>query len=113
MTIQAAVRYLSDEWKARPYRAFIYSKETRHRNTAKREVTITDARPLIADGTLEIDTHGLAFCAYEPSVRLRRRRLGAGGLRHRYRAAGAEAFVRSRRRFSAPTASAMCIATIP
>lgn len=69
MTVQAAVRYLSDEWKARPERAFIYSKETRHQNTTKRDVTIADARPLVADGSIDIERNGFTYAAYEPRVR--------------------------------------------
>ena len=69
MTVQAAVRYLSDEWKARPDRAFIYSKETRHRNTTKRDVTITDARGLVADGSIDIERNGFTYSAYEPRVK--------------------------------------------
>ena len=69
MTVQAAVRYLSDEWKARPDRAFIYSKETRHQNTTKRDVTITDARPLVADGSVDIERNGFTYSAYEPRVK--------------------------------------------
>ena len=66
MTLRAAVRYLSDEWKTRPDRAFIYSKKTRHRNTAKRDVTITDARSLVADGSIDIERNGFTYSAYEP-----------------------------------------------
>ncbi len=69
MTVQAAVRYLSDEWKARPDRAFIYSKETRHQNTTKRDVTITDARGLVADGSIDIERNGFTYSAYEPRVK--------------------------------------------
>ena len=68
MAIQAAVRYLSDEWKARPDRAFIYSKESRHRNTTKRDVTITDARSLVADGAVDIERNGFTFSTYEAGV---------------------------------------------
>ena len=68
MTLTAAVRYLSDEWKARPERPFIYSKETRHQNTTKRDVTITDVRPLVADGSVDIARNGLTFSAYQADV---------------------------------------------
>ena len=68
MTVRAAVRYLSDEWKTRPDRAFIYSKETRHQNTTKRDVTITDARSLVADGSIDIERNGFTYAAYEPRV---------------------------------------------
>ena len=66
--MEAEVRYLSDEWKGRADRAFIYSKETRHRNTTKRTVSITDARPLVASGAVSIDRNGLTFAEYRPSV---------------------------------------------
>ena len=68
MMVTAAVRYLSDEWKARPDRAFIYSKETRHQNTTKRDVAITDARPLVADRSVGLEGNGFTFAAYEPNV---------------------------------------------
>ena len=68
MALRAAVRYLSDEWKTRSDRAFIHSKETRHQNTTKREVTITDARSLVADGSLDIERNGFTFSAYDPRV---------------------------------------------
>lgn len=68
MTLRAAVRYLSDEWKTRTERPFIYSKETRHQNTTKRDVAIHDARPLVADGALDIERNGFTFSAYEPRV---------------------------------------------
>lgn len=65
MTVRAAVRDLGDEWETRPDRAFICSKETRHRNTTKRDVTIGDARPLVADGSIDIERNGFTFAAYE------------------------------------------------
>ena len=68
MTLCAPVRYLNDEWKTRPERPFIYSKETRHQNTTKRDVTITDSRPLVADGTVDIERNGFTYSAYDPDV---------------------------------------------
>lgn len=66
--MRAEIRYLSDEWKGRAERAFIYSKETRHQNTTKREVAIADARPLVAAGKLSIEQSGFTFADYRPSV---------------------------------------------
>lgn len=64
MTVHAAVRYLKPEWKGRDERAFIYSKETRHENTAKYTVAIHDARALVANGEITVAQNGIAFAEH-------------------------------------------------
>ena len=67
MSVNAVVRYLNDEWKARSERPFIYSKATRHRNTTRREVAIADARSLAA-GEIAIDDNGFTLVDHETAI---------------------------------------------
>ncbi len=57
-SVQAQVAFLNDEWRDRQELARIYTRETRHANTSKREVEIFDARPLHTAGELSLDTNG-------------------------------------------------------
>ena len=68
MAVQAQVRYLKDEWRARSDMPSIGDRETRRANTAKHAVSIHDARPRLAAGDIDLDVNGFALLRHHSQV---------------------------------------------
>ena len=66
--VLAEVRYLDETWRNRDERPFIFSRETRHKNTIKHEVPITNARPMVADGSIDFDKNGFTLHSFDHGV---------------------------------------------
>jgi hypothetical protein len=60
-SVTAQIAFLNDEWKGNAELARIYSRETRHANTSKQTIDISDARPLQAAGEFELDRNGFTL----------------------------------------------------
>lgn len=63
--VTAQIAYLNDEWKGRDELARIYSRETRHANTTKRDVEVRDGRPEAEAGLLDLDRNGFVLVSHE------------------------------------------------
>lgn len=60
-SVPAQVRYINAEWKHRDEIPRIGSRETRRANTAFQDVTVADARPLLAAGQCDLDEAGFTL----------------------------------------------------
>lgn len=62
------VGYLNSNWKHHPERPRILSGATRRANTSLRDVEVHDARPLHAQGALDLDTNGFVLTRHQTAV---------------------------------------------
>ncbi len=65
-TVHAQVRYINPEWRGRAEAPRIGSRESRHANTAKRDIVVHDARTAAGAG-LGLETSGFALVAHATS----------------------------------------------
>lgn len=66
--VRAQIGYLNAEWKGRDERPKIVSGAARRANTSARDVQIHDARPLQADGSLDLDGMGFVLAHHRSAV---------------------------------------------
>ena len=67
-SVPAQVRYINAEWKGRDEIPRIGSRETRRANTAFQDVTVADARPLLAAGQCDLDAAGFTLATLKSAV---------------------------------------------
>ncbi len=68
MAVRTEVRYLNEEWRSRPDRPFICSRETRHQNTFKTEIDVHDGRTAMSAGAINVRENGLTFTEHETEI---------------------------------------------
>ena len=68
MSVQAEVRYLNDEWRARDDIPRIGDRDSRRANTSKHAVAIHDARDRLAAGRVDLDENGFALLGLASAV---------------------------------------------
>lgn len=68
MSVQAEVRYLNEEWRARDDIPRIGDRESRRANTSKHAVAIHDVRDRLAAGRVDLDENGFALLRLASAV---------------------------------------------
>lgn len=66
-SVQSQVAYVNDEWRDNEDIPYIYSRESRHKNTSQREVTIYNARSAHERGLLDLDHEGYVLVDHHSS----------------------------------------------
>ena len=66
--VEGQIAFLSDDWRDRDEIPRIYSRETRHANTTKRDILIHNARLRHQTGDLDLDGSGFVLVEHETTV---------------------------------------------